>query len=921
MKSSPSDPWHHLAAGDVVARWDTDPSVGLDAAEVARRQQEYGANVLTSRQSHGPLVRFLSQFHQPLIWILLLAAGVTAFLHEYIDAAVIFAVVLVNAVVGFVQEGKALKAIEALGKTIVTEATVMRAGRKTRIDSAGIVPGDIVLLQSGDKVPADLRLLRCRDLQVAEAALTGESVPVEKSLTVLAAAVPLADRKNMAYASTLVTFGQATGVVTASGDTTEVGRISRLIATADDIQTPLTRMIARFSKLLLVAILILATANFVIGLFRGQPPVEMFMTSVALAVAAIPEGLPAAVTIMLALGVALMARRQAIIRKMPAVETLGSTTIICSDKTGTLTENQMTVTVIAAGDELFSLSGSGYDPEGAITTDGTGLSVGDMHGRVALLECLRAGVLCNDSQVTGSAGEWVVEGDPTEAALLVAGGKAGLAAGVLLEEMPRLDSIPFESELQYMATLHDQGLERPRVLYVKGSAEAILSRCDSEFDAAGHRRPLATAAVTAIVARLAADGLRVLAFARDELPPETASLARDDVRAGLTFIGLQAMIDPPRPEAIEAVRICQEAGIRVKMITSDHAITAAAIAARLGIDGAGQATETAVVAMTGRELETIADDALPRVADENAVFARVAPEQKLRLVRALQSLGHVVAMTGDGVNDAPALKQADIGVAMGKGGTDVAREASDMVLTDDNFASIEAAIEEGRGVFDNLTKFIVWTLPTNGGEALTITLAILLGAKLPIAPVQILWINMTTAIMLGLMLAFEPKEPGIMTRPPRDPQAPLLSWNLFKRIGLVSLLFVAGAFGLFEWMLRIKQSSLAEAQTVAASVFVFGEMFYLFNCRSLTRSAFQIGLFANRPALCGAAGMVVLQILFAQTPLMNRLFHTAPIGWDAWGAVALFGLAVYVIIEIEKRLVGHALQGNTFRPASRPHSG
>ena len=488
MKSSPSDPWHHLAAGDVVARWDTDPSVGLDAAEVARRQQEYGANVLTSRQSHGPLVRFLSQFHQPLIWILLLAAGVTAFLHEYIDAAVIFAVVLVNAVVGFVQEGKALKAIEALGKTIVTEATVMRAGRKTRIDSAGIVPGDIVLLQSGDKVPADLRLLRCRDLQVAEAALTGESVPVEKSLTVLAAAVPLADRKNMAYASTLVTFGQATGVVTASGDTTEVGRISRLIATADDIQTPLTRMIARFSKLLLVAILILATANFVIGLFRGQPPVEMFMTSVALAVAAIPEGLPAAVTIMLALGVALMARRQAIIRKMPAVETLGSTTIICSDKTGTLTENQMTVTVIAAGDELFSLSGSGYDPEGAITTDGTGLSVGDMHGRVALLECLRAGVLCNDSQVTGSAGEWVVEGDPTEAALLVAGGKAGLAAGVLLEEMPRLDSIPFESELQYMATLHDQGLERPRVLYVKGSAEAILSRCDSEFDAAGHRR-------------------------------------------------------------------------------------------------------------------------------------------------------------------------------------------------------------------------------------------------------------------------------------------------------------------------------------------------------------------------------------------------------------------------------------------------
>ncbi len=921
MHSPASDPWHHLSAEAVATRWKTDSTVGLVAAEVTRRQQEYGANVLTSRRGHGPLVRLLFQFHQPLIWILIVAAVVTAFLHEYIDAAVIFAVVLVNAVVGFVQEGKALKAIEALGKTIVTEATVIRDGRKGRIDSAGIVPGDVVLLQSGDKVPADLRLVRCRDLQVAEAALTGESVPVEKSLDMLAAEVPLADRRNMAYASTLVTFGQATGVVTAIGDATEVGRISQLIATAEDIQTPLTRMIARFSTLLLVVILILAAANFAIGVFRGQPPVEMFMTSVALAVAAIPEGLPAAVTIMLALGVAMMARRRAIIRKMPAVETLGSTTIICSDKTGTLTQNQMTVTTIVAGDEIFSLSGSGYDPVGDITTDGTDLSVGDMHGRVALLECLRAGVLCNDSRVTGEIGEWIVEGDPTEAALLVAGNKAGLATDVLLEELPRLDSIPFESELQYMATLHDQGLERPRVIYAKGSVEAILSRCDTVFDAAGHHRPLDTEAVTAMVARLATDGLRVLALARGELPPETAALAHDDVRSGLTFIGLQAMIDPPRPEAIDAVRICQGAGIRVKMITGDHAITACAIAARLGIDGADQATEQPVVALTGRDLERISDEALPHVADEAAVFARVAPEQKLRLVRALQSLGHVVAMTGDGVNDAPALKQADIGVAMGKGGTDVAREASDMVLTDDNFASIEAAVEEGRGVFDNLTKFIVWTLPTNGGEAVTITLAILLGANLPIAPVQILWINMTTAIMLGLMLAFEPKEPGIMGRPPRDPRAPLLSWNLFKRIGLVSLLFVAGAFGLFEWMLKVKQASLAEAQTVATSVFVFGEMFYLFNCRSLTRSPFRIGLLTNRPALFGSAAMVVLQVLFAQTPLMNRLFHTAPIGWDAWGAVTLFGLAVYVIIEIEKRLVGHALQGASFRPPAPSHSG
>jgi cation-transporting ATPase F len=912
--SPAAEPWHHLAASDVVTRLGTTLDRGLDAAEVSSRQQQHGPNVLTARRGHGPLVRFLLQFHQPLIYILLLATVVTALLDEWIDAGVILGVVLVNAIVGFVQEGKALKAIEALGRTLITEATVIRGGHKERVDAVGLVPGDIVLLQSGDKVPADLRLLKCRDLQVAEAALTGESVPVEKALDGLAADVALADRKNMAYASTLVTFGQATGVVTAIGDGTEVGRISRLIASAEDIKTPLTKLIARFSTLLLIAILVLAAINFMIGLVRGQPVVEIFMASVALAVAAIPEGLPAAVTIMLAIGVARMAQRQAIIRKMPAVETLGSTTVICSDKTGTLTQNEMTVTAIVAAGESFGVSGSGYAPEGAVKAGGTDLSVADMHRRVALLECLRGGVLCNDSRLVHEEGAWSVEGDPTEAALLVAAAKAGIDAAALVGDMPRIDSIPFESELQYMASLHEQGLERPRVVYAKGSVEAILARCDNVFDMEGHHRPLDADAVMAEVARLAADGLRVLAFARKELPPETAGLSHDDVRSGMTFVGLQAMIDPPRPEAIDAVRTCQAAGIRVKMITGDHAITAAAIATRLGIDGAALPSGGAVETMTGRELESLSDEALPDVADEVAVFARVAPEQKLRLVRALQSRGHVVSMTGDGVNDAPALKQADIGVAMGKGGTDVAREASDMVLTDDNFASIEAAVEEGRGVFDNLTKFIVWTLPTNGGEALTIILAILVGAALPIAPVQILWINMTTAIMLGLMLAFEPKEPGIMDRPPRDPRAPLLSVNIFKRIGLVSLLLVAGGFGMFEWMHQVRGASLAEAQTAAATVFVIGETFYLFNCRSLTKSMFRIGLFTNRPALYGALGMIALQVLFAQTAPMNRLFHTAPLGWDVWGVITLFGLALYVIIEVEKRLVGHSLQGAAFRP-------
>jgi len=911
------DPWHHLAAEEVVARHKTNVSRGLSATEAAEQRRRHGPNVLTARRGHGSLVRFLLQFHQPLIYILLVAAGVTAVLEDWIDAGVILGVVLVNAVVGFLQEGKALKAIEALGKTLVTEATVIRDGHRDRIDSTTIVPGDIVLLQSGDKVPADLRLVRSRDLQIAEAALTGESVPVEKSLALFGAEVPLADRKNIAYASTLVTYGQGTGVVVAIGDGTEVGRISRLIASADDIQTPLTRLIARFSNLLLVLILVVAAANFAIGLAQGQSAKDMFKASVALAVSAIPEGLPAAVTIMLAIGVARMAKRRAIIRKMPAVETLGSTTVICSDKTGTLTQNQMTVTEILAGGESFGVSGSGYAPEGTIRVeapgDGVALSVADLKGRVAMLECLRAGLLCNDSQLISADDAWSVEGDPTEGALIVAGAKAGLAAAVLQEEFPRLDSIPFESELQYMATLHDQGQERPRAVYTKGSVEAILARCSSAVDASGNVGVLDREAVAAAVARLAAMGLRVLAFARKDLPPGTATLAHADVAGEMVFLGLQAMIDPPRPEAIEAVATCQAAGIRVKMITGDHALTAAAIAMRLGIDGAAEANGEPVTAVTGQQLERITDADLPAIAEEAAVFARVAPEQKLRLVRALQSLGNVVAMTGDGVNDAPALKQADIGVSMGKGGTDVAREASDMVLTDDNFASIEAAVEEGRGVFDNLTKFFVWTLPTNGGEALTIIAAVISGNSLPVAPVQILWINMTTAILLGLMLSFEPKEPGIMDRPPRDPQAPLLSRDIFKRIALVSILLSLGAYGVFLWLRHREQTSLEEAQTAATTVFVLGEMFYLFNCRSLTRSMFEIGLFTNHPALWGSAAMLALQWFFTVNPVMNRMFHSRPLSWQTWAAITLFSIALYVIIEVEKRLVGYRLQGATFR--------
>jgi cation-transporting ATPase F len=909
--------WHHLSVEQVSERIGSDPERGLTEDEVKRRSEQFGPNVLTVRKGHGPLVRFLLQFHQPLIYILLVSAVVTGFMQEWVECAVILGVVIVNAVIGFIQESKALKAIDALAKTLTTEATVVRGGHKTRVPSPDLVPGDVVLLQSGDKVPADLRLTRCRDLHVAEAALTGESVPVGKSLSLAASDTALADRKNMAYASTLVTFGQARGTVVATGDRTEVGRIQQLIESADELETPLTRRITHFSRILLFLILGLAAMNFVIGTIRGQSAGEMFMASVALAVAAIPEGLPAAVTITLAIGVARMAKRRAIIRKLPAVETLGSTTVICSDKTGTLTENQMTVTAIVAGTETLHLTGVGYNPQGDVLAapgnHATRLSVSDLHGRVALLECLRAGLLCNDTLLTQSEGRWDIQGDPTEGALLVAAAKAGLDANVLREECPRIDAIPFESEHQYMATLHEQGMERPRLVYVKGSVESILQRCGEALDAAGHSQPVDLAGIHAQVADLASQGLRVLAFARKELPIGAASLQHADVASGLAFAGLQAMIDPPRAEAIEAVRVCQAAGMRIKMITGDHALTATAIARRLGLEGAND-----LAAVTGQELAKLSDDELIDAAEDSAVFARVAPEQKLRLVRALQARGHIVAMTGDGVNDAPALKQADIGVAMGLGGTDVAKEAADIVLTDDNFASIEAAVEEGRGVFDNLTKFIVWTLPTNIGEGLVILTAVLLGANLPISPVQILWINMTTAVLLGLMLAFEPKEPGIMERPPRNPHSPILRYPLLMRMGLVSLLLLIGAYGMFAWMESVPEISLEQARTVAVNVFVFGELFYLFNCRSLAKSMFRIGLFTNPALIGGVLTMAGLQLALTYLPLMNRIFGTAPIGAFAWAAILGFGVVVYIIVEIEKRLRGYTLQGDAITLAARP---
>jgi cation-transporting ATPase F len=664
--------WHQAPTSEVVQLLDVDTSVGLSTSEAKLRLAKYGLNLLKMAPPVSALKRFLLQFNQPLVYILLAAVGVTGWLGEWVDASVIFTVVLINAIVGFIQEAKAEKAIDALSRMIVTEATVRRDDRKQRISSVELVPGDVVLLSSGDKVPADLRLFRVKNLQVDESALTGESLPVEKDANPLAMDTILAERKNLTFAGTVATYGQAEGVVWATGNSTETGRIAQLISEGVSLKTPLTQKIAQFSNTILIAILTLAAVAFAVGLWRGQP---------------------AAVTITLAVGVARMSRRKAIIRKLPAVETLGSVTVVCSDKTGTLTRNQMTVQKVFAGDAMFDVTGSGYEPKGEILLDGQTIDTGN---NVALEECFRAGLLCNDTQLVDEEGVLEVEGDPTEAALLVASRKAGLVHETIHAAHARFDGIPFESQNQYMATLHDSDDLKVNVIYKKGAIETVLERCCTFLTAEGELAPIDRDRVRMVAETLASEGLRVLAIARKHVSADQKTLDHEHVTEGLTLLGLQGMIDPPRTEAIRAIARCHTAGILVKMITGDHLLTAQAVARQLGLTGSGGEM---LAAISGRDLERLSDSDLSALAEKTVVFARVAPEQKLRLVKALQAKGHIVAMTGDGVNDAPALKSANIGIAMGQSGTDVAKGAADMLLLDDNFETIEAAVEEGRGIF------------------------------------------------------------------------------------------------------------------------------------------------------------------------------------------------------------------------------
>jgi Ca2+-transporting ATPase len=886
--------WHAESAEMVTAALDTDTKSGLSADNVDLRQQQYGMNKITEHKGTGPFKRFFMQFHQPLVYILLAAVAVTLALEEWVDSAVIFAVILLNALIGFVQESKALQAISALSKSVKTNVTVVRDGQKVSLDAEQLVPGDVVILNAGDKVSADMRLTKIKDLKIDESALTGESLPVEKDCAPLLKDSVLGDRRNMVYSSTLVTYGTGIGLVTETGDATEIGKISTLITTTETLDTPLTKRIARFSHILLYVILVLAALTVFVGWLHGQPLIDSFMAAVALAVGAIPEGLPAAVTIMLAIGVSRMAKRRAVIRNLPAVETLGSTTVICSDKTGTLTKNEMTVNDLWSGGQHLTTTGTGYDPEGRFYIGEKAVKV---DGMLSALETLRSGLLCNDSSLhapntlTERGSQWSITGDPTEAALRVAAIKAGLDDEST--DDGRLDIIPFQSEYQYMATLNVR--DNQRVIYLKGSIESVLPKCRAMMNPAGESQEMTTELIELEAEKMAARGLRVLAFARKCVDADTDAINHGNVAGDMEFLGLQAMIDPPRPEAIDAVTACQRAGIAVKMITGDHVLTASSIAQQLGINGDDSANSS----VTGQQLAAMTPSQLIDAALQYKVFARVTPENKLQLVKALQSQGHVVAMTGDGVNDAPALRRADIGVAMAMNGTQVAREAADMMLTDDNFATVRDAVEEGRGVFDNLKKFIVWTLPTNGGEGLVILVAVMLGLSLPLLPVHILWVNMTTAILLGLMLAFEPKEAGIMVRAPHKPDAPIIDAILLWRIILVSSLLCITAFGLYEFELSLGASE-AEARTVAVAMFVVGEAFYLFNCRSLERSCFSVGFFSNPWIWAGIGAMAVLQLLFTYLPIMNIWFSSAPISIDAWIRVFACSALICLLVGLEK---------------------
>jgi magnesium-transporting ATPase (P-type) len=862
---------------------------GLTTAEAADRLKAVGPNRLPEPPKEGLLKRFFKHFNDILIYILIAAGVVKAFLGDWVDAFVILAVAVINTIVGFVQEGKAEEALEGIRKMLSLRAHTRREGEWIELDAADLVPGDIVRLRSGDRVPADIRLIETVNLRIEESALTGESVPSDKGAEAVDAKAGIGDRRCMAYSGTLVAAGTGLGVVTATGAGTELGRISRMMAEVESLATPLTKQMAAFGKVLSFAILGMAVLMFLIGwLLHGFGIDELFSAAIGFAVAAIPEGLPAIMTITLAIGVQRMVQRNAITRKLTAVETLGSVTVVCSDKTGTLTRNEMTVRHLVTRAGQYDVEGIGYAPEGKVSRNGREASLAAHPDLQALVEVM---AVCNDSEIAQEGAQWKVIGEPTEGALRTLARKTNFETGAY----ERLAVVPFESENKFMATLNRAPDDGVRCL-LKGAPDRLLNRCAEQRAANGGTEPLDLAFWNKQIDHLGGQGLRVLAAASRHVKEEKNNLTLKDLDEGLEFIGLVGIIDPPRPEAIAAIAACKQAGIRVKMITGDHAGTAIAIGREMGI------TENPK-AITGAELEAASDEDLRRIVPDSDIFARTSPEHKLRLVQALQTNNEVVAMTGDGVNDAPALKRADVGVAMGIKGTEATKEAAEIVLADDNFASIERAVEEGRTIYDNLQKAILFILPTNGAQALVILVAIVIGLDLPLAPVQILWANMVTAVTLSLALAYEPAEPDLMQRPPRKPGAPILGEYALWRITFVSLLIGGTTIAVFLFEER-RGYSIEMAQTMAVNTLVLGQVFYLFNSRYLRETSLRLNLlFSNRVVWISIGVLAVLQLLFVYLPFLNVWFHSAPIPAGDWLLPIGIGFVIFLTVEGEKALV------------------
>lgn len=883
--------WHQQNLDAVLSALDCDTK-GLTTTDAQLRQQKYGFNRLPAPPSKSALLRFFLQFHNILIYVLVGSALITGFLQHWVDTFVILGVVLTNAIIGFIQEGKAEKAMEAIREMLAPSASVIRNGIRQNIKGEELVPGDLVLLEAGDKVPADLRLIESHGLQIQEAILTGESLAVEKNTVPVSAEAPLGDRTCLAYSSTLVTHGQGKGLVVETGSKTEIGRISNLLSEVETLTTPLVEQMNRFGRWLTLFILGIASLLLIFGLFFSQYAFsELFLAVVGLSVAAIPEGLPAVITITLSIGVQAMAHRNAIVRRLPAIETLGSVSVICSDKTGTLTRNEMSVIRALTREDLFLIAGNGYEPRGSILHTEQQISGPDfpLLGQLGL-----AAALCNDAELHEQQGIWHVAGDPMEGALLAFASKTGFDIHTDLQQWRRTDYIPFDFKNRYMATLNHDHKNHAHI-FVKGAPEKMLELCSQEALSGEKTAPLEKAFWQNQIETLAAQGQRVLALAYKPVPPEHTVLEITDVETDLTLMGLVGLIDPPRPEAILAVQDCHRAGIRVKMITGDHAGTAIAIGKEIGLKNPERV-------LTGSALDQMNETELAQTVLETDIFARTSPEHKLRLVTALQSQGMIVAMTGDGVNDAPALKRADAGIAMGMRGSEAAKEASDLVLADDNFASIAAAVREGRTVYDNIKKVISWTLPTNAGEAMTIVAALLLGIPLPITPVQILWVNLITAVTLGIALAFEPTEENTMNRPPRQRQEALLTGHLTWHIVLVSSLILCGVFGIYTFALS-QNYSQAQANTLAMNTLVVLEIFHMFFIRNIYGTSLSWKALRATNIVWGTVALVMTaQFALTYLPFCQAIFATEGVSlWD-WALILGIGTALFMTIELEKQI-------------------